>query len=261
MSRTIVLSVIWGFGASVCCAQGPEYRWQPVSGCTTFINNQGSPGVPSECFIEGVLTEDVEVPLEVDMSDWGDAAGAPELRTYQVTIDGDVQGRYSHPLGEDTTIRWRTRAYDPLVYLHAPYPVGTYNGYTRTLAYVTVRNVRRVNFALYRMPVDHFLQANGEDWWRYWDDYRGSGHNLIREWTLNVNPPLNQRRTYGTNLAEDEEDTTVAFERVLCSSDEKGFPASMSSESSMSSAASSGAMVPTVTMSHSRIAFQQKVIA
>jgi uncharacterized protein YfaS (alpha-2-macroglobulin family) len=73
------------------------------------------------------------------------------------------------------------------------------------LAYVTVRNVSRVNFALYRMPVDHFLQANGEDWWGYWDDYRGSGENIIREWTLDVNPPLNQRRTYGTNLAEGEE--------------------------------------------------------
>jgi uncharacterized protein YfaS (alpha-2-macroglobulin family) len=124
---------------------------------------------------------------------------------YQVTIDGDVQGRYGHPLGEDTAIRWRTRAYDPLVYLHAPYPVGTYNGYTRTLAYVTVRNVNRVNFALYRMPVDHFLRANGEDWWDYWDEYRGSRDDLIREWTLNVDPPLNQRRTYSTNLTEDEE--------------------------------------------------------
>jgi uncharacterized protein YfaS (alpha-2-macroglobulin family) len=124
---------------------------------------------------------------------------------YQVIIDGDVQGRYGHPLGEDRAIRWRTRAYDPLVYLHAPYPVGTYNGYTRTLAYVTVRNVNRVNFALYRMPVNHFLQANGEDWWAYWDEYRGIEDDLVREWTLEVNPPLNQRRTYGTNLAEDEE--------------------------------------------------------
>jgi len=123
---------------------------------------------------------------------------------YEVTINDDVRGRYGHPLEQDTTIRWRTRAQDPLVYLHAPYPVGTYNGYTRTLAYVTIRNVGRVNFALYRMPTDHFLRANGEDWWRYWDEYRGSGENLVREWSLDANPPLNQRRTYGTNLAGDE---------------------------------------------------------
>ncbi len=122
---------------------------------------------------------------------------------YAVTLSGDVQGRYGHKVGQDTTIRWRTRARDPLIYLHAPYHVGTYNAYTQTLAYVTVRNVSQVNFALYRMPMDDFLRTNGEDWWRHWDNYRGDEENLIRQWSLDVKPPLNQRRIYGTNLAGD----------------------------------------------------------
>jgi uncharacterized protein YfaS (alpha-2-macroglobulin family) len=124
---------------------------------------------------------------------------------YEVTISGDVQGRYGHELAEDTTVRWRTRAYDPLVYLHAPNPAGTYNSYTSTLAYVTVRNVGQVDFALYRMGLDDFLRATGEDWWRYWESYRGKPEDLIREWTLDVDPPLNQRRVAGTSLSSTEE--------------------------------------------------------
>ncbi len=126
---------------------------------------------------------------------------------YAVTIGGGVQGRYGHPLGEDTTIRWTTRAYDPWVYLHAPHPVGTYNAYTKTVAYVSARNVSRVNFSLYRMSLNDFLRVNGEDWWSYWDGYWGDDELLIREWTLDVSPPLNQSRVYGTNLAGDETGT------------------------------------------------------
>jgi uncharacterized protein YfaS (alpha-2-macroglobulin family) len=124
---------------------------------------------------------------------------------YEVTISGDVQGRYGQPLGADATIHWRTRAYEPLVYLHTPYPVGTYAAYTQTVAYVTVRNVSRVNFALYRMPLDDFLRANSREGWDYWDTYRGDGPKLVREWTLDVNPPLNQRRIHGVNLSGEEE--------------------------------------------------------
>ncbi len=122
--------------------------------------------------------------------------------SYEVTLSGDIAGRYGHKLGQDTTIRWRTRARDPFVYLHAPGRVGTYSAYTQTVAYVTVRNLSRVNFALYRMPVGDFLTVNGDNWWRYWDDYRGTEANLVRRWSLDVSPPLNERTIYGTNLAE-----------------------------------------------------------
>ncbi len=124
---------------------------------------------------------------------------------YEVTLSRDIRGRYGQKLGHDTTIRWSTRAADPVVYLHAPYRVGTYNAYTQTMAYVTVRNVNRVNFALYRMPLNDFLRANGEDWWDYWDGYRGYEDTLIRRWSLDVEPPLNENRIYGTNLAGDDE--------------------------------------------------------
>jgi len=122
---------------------------------------------------------------------------------YAVTISGDVRGRYGHELGADRTVRWRTRALDPLVYLHSPGRIVTYNGYTETLAYVTVRNVGQVSFALYRMPSEDFLRANGNDegTWDYWNTYSGDGENLVRRWTLDVNPPLNQSRIYRTRLS------------------------------------------------------------
>jgi alpha-2-macroglobulin len=124
---------------------------------------------------------------------------------YEVTISGAVRGRYGHELGEDTTVRWRTRAYDPMVYLHSMGRIVTYNAYTRTLAMVTVRNVEDVHFSLYRMPLDDFLRATGSNSWNFWKNYNGRKEHLVREWTMDVNPPLNQRSLYGTKLAERED--------------------------------------------------------
>jgi len=120
---------------------------------------------------------------------------------YEVTIGGDVRGRYGHELGESTTIRWRTRAYNPLLYLHSPGKVSTYNAYTETLAYVTVRNLGRIEFALYRMPLEDFLQANSS--WNYWKEYSPAAEHLVRQWTMDVAPLLNKRAIYGTRLSED----------------------------------------------------------
>jgi uncharacterized protein YfaS (alpha-2-macroglobulin family) len=119
---------------------------------------------------------------------------------YEVTIDGDVQGRYGHKLGEDTTIRWHTKSLSPFAYLHTRGQVTAYNAYTETVAYVTVRNLAQVSFALYEMPKGDFIRAYDD--WDYWDKYRGSSVNLVRQWTLDVNPVLDQRAIYGTRLSE-----------------------------------------------------------
>ena len=124
---------------------------------------------------------------------------------YEVIISGDMRGRYGHELGEDTTVRWHTRAYDPIVYLHNVGQVVTYDAYTETLAFVTVRNVGQIEFSLYRMPVADFMRANGRNSWDYWKNYNGSADNLVRQWTLDTNPLLNKRAIYGTRLAESED--------------------------------------------------------
>ena len=120
---------------------------------------------------------------------------------YKVIIGSGLRGRYGHPLEKGATVRWRTRAYDPFVRLNTPDPLGTYSAYTSTMVYVTARNLARVNMALYRMPADDFLRLNSRDWWGYWESYRGRKENLIREWSVEVSPPLNESRIYGTNLS------------------------------------------------------------
>jgi len=122
---------------------------------------------------------------------------------YEVTLSRDIQGRYGQKLGQDTTIRWHTRAADPMIYLHRAGRISTYNAYTQTVTYVTVRNLSRIRFALYRMPLNDFLRANGENWWGYWDGYIGDEENLIRRWSLEVEPPLNENVIYKTDLAGD----------------------------------------------------------
>ena len=120
---------------------------------------------------------------------------------YEVTFSPKIRGRYGHELGEKVTIRWRTRAADPYLYVYAPYRIGTYLSYTPTVAYVNVRNVSKVDFALYRMPLEDFLRANGSEYWEYWNDYTGNKRDLVRRWSLKVSPKLNQNLVYGTNLA------------------------------------------------------------
>lgn len=120
---------------------------------------------------------------------------------YEVVLGRNIEGRDGQKLGRNTTIKWRTRAADPSVYLYAPYQVGTYLAYTPTVAYVNVRNVSRVDFALYRMPLEDFVQATGENRWEYWGEYTGSRKNRLRAWSLDVAPELNSNLIYGTNLA------------------------------------------------------------
>jgi uncharacterized protein YfaS (alpha-2-macroglobulin family) len=119
---------------------------------------------------------------------------------YAVTISGDVQGRYGHALGEDVTVRWHTKSLGPMAYPNTIGTVGTYNAYSETVAYVTVRNVGRVDLRLYRMSAGDFIKANEQ--WEYWDGYRGQEENLIRQWSMDVAPLLDKRAIYGTRLSE-----------------------------------------------------------
>ena len=124
---------------------------------------------------------------------------------YQVVLRRDIEGRDGQKLGKDTVIRWRTRAADPNLYLYAPYKIGTFLAYTPTVAHVLVRNVSRVDFALYRMPLKDFRQATGEDSWEYWDNYAGKPRELLRTWSLDVDAALNSNVIYATNLAGEKD--------------------------------------------------------
>ncbi|HDD24905.1 MAG TPA: hypothetical protein ENF52_05670, partial [Chloroflexi bacterium] len=122
---------------------------------------------------------------------------------YAVTLSGEIRDRYGHPLGEDTTIHWSTRGYRPMVDLTVPGRTGTYNAYTSTHVALTVRNLGLVHFALYRMSLDDFLATNGEDQWSAWKKYHGDWEQLIRQWSQEVSPPVNQSRIYSLELTNE----------------------------------------------------------
>ena len=121
---------------------------------------------------------------------------------YAITLGPDVEGRYGQPLDVPTQILWETRAEQPQVFLHSPGRIATYNAYTETVAYVSVRNVGRVNFGLYELDVDDFVELNGTNWWEAWDRYRGSPDDLIAEWELNTTPELNDTLIYRVPIGE-----------------------------------------------------------
>ena len=85
-------------GLLAVSAYGQELRWQPVSSSGTFSidNNMGTPGTPSEILIPA---GGVTVTLELKVSGWGEAPGAPLLGAYQGTLDSAAS--YSNGVGAD----------------------------------------------------------------------------------------------------------------------------------------------------------------
>lgn len=119
---------------------------------------------------------------------------------YRVTLGPDIEGRYGQQLGKTTTIAWETAAAAPLIYMHSPGRIATYNAYTDTLTYLTVRNLNAVDFALYRLPLDDFVELNGNNWWDAWDRYVPSEDNLISDWQLENAADLDASVIYRVDL-------------------------------------------------------------
>jgi uncharacterized protein YfaS (alpha-2-macroglobulin family) len=122
---------------------------------------------------------------------------------YKATFGADIEGRYGQQLGAAQTITWTTGALPPLVYLHSPGRIATYDAYTQTVAYVTVRNASQVDFELYRLPKGDFISLNGTAWYDVWDKYQPVTDNLISAWQLETKPKLNDNALYRVDLAQE----------------------------------------------------------
>ncbi|MFZ5916940.1 MAG: Ig-like domain-containing protein [Chloroflexota bacterium] len=118
--------------------------------------------------------------------------GRGPSRAYTITLGADLTGRYGHKLNNPYTFGFTTRELDALIYSLAPGNVGTYNAYTTTLAYVAHRNVSEITFSLYTLGQRDFLRLNGWDSWQVWDGFEPDLTNLVREWTIALDAPLNQ---------------------------------------------------------------------
>jgi hypothetical protein len=121
---------------------------------------------------------------------------------YTVTLGASIEGRYGQKLGQSTRVAWTTAALPALLYLHSPGRLATYNAYTDTVAYVSVRNLSQVDFSLYRLPLDDFITLNSSNWWEAWDQYVPDKANLISQWQLNSKAELNSSVIYGLDLGQ-----------------------------------------------------------
>ncbi|MBN1955115.1 MAG: Ig-like domain-containing protein [Anaerolineae bacterium] len=123
---------------------------------------------------------------------------------YEVRLAGGMADPYGNAIEAGRTIRFTTEPLEPLAYLATPGNVGTYNGYTATQVYVYHRNVSQVNLALYRLTWSEFTQLTGPRRWEYWDDFAPrSQSEIIRDWSIAVEAPLNEGAYLRVQLAED----------------------------------------------------------
>ncbi|MBC7264998.1 MAG: Ig-like domain-containing protein [Chloroflexi bacterium] len=117
--------------------------------------------------------------------------GAQPSTSYTISIGKGMKGRYGHNLDKDYTIRFTTRELYPSAYLMGPDRIGTFNAYTTTVVYASYVNVTELNLSLYRLNRATFVALTGQDWWERWDTFKPYSGNLVRQWTEEVEAPLN----------------------------------------------------------------------
>lgn len=134
---------------------------------------------------------------------------ARENRAYTATLTTDVTGRYGQPLADPVTINWQTLRRSPYVNLVSP-AIGLYNGYqNETYIYMTVRNLNRVRFELYTLPVDDFLVLSRDSFrgWsgddgQSWQDYQPEAANRLGEWQQTTDPETFVNYVYKVDVSQ-----------------------------------------------------------
>jgi len=124
--------------------------------------------------------------------------------SYTFTFGAGIADPYGNTLGEEKVVRFTTRDLDPSAYFSNPANVGTYNAYTETIVYVSYRNVSRLDFGLYRLDREDFINLNGSESWRYWDEFSPDPASLVRQWSEDADTPLNQMGLLSTKVASEE---------------------------------------------------------
>ncbi|MBL7183244.1 MAG: Ig-like domain-containing protein [Anaerolineae bacterium] len=123
--------------------------------------------------------------------------GAQPSTDYEVRIEPGIADPYGNEIEEGRMVRFRTAALDPDYRLHVPDLVGTYNAYDPARLYVSYVNLNRINLSLYRLDADAILQPV----YRLIEDLPAES-NLIRQWELPLEAPLNERSYAPIDLAE-----------------------------------------------------------
>lgn len=130
-----------------------------------------------------------------------------ENQVYTVTLGADIESRDGAPLGEPVVITWQTLRQSPYVYIVSP-KIGVYNGYNNeTYVYMTVRNVSRVNFELYRLSVDDFRQLSRQSsrGWTGgydWTQFQPGTADLLGAWSQETSPETFVNYVYKVDVSQ-----------------------------------------------------------
>ncbi len=123
--------------------------------------------------------------------------GAQPSSDYVVRIGPNIADPYGNTTGQEMTVRFRTAALDPTVWLHVPGRVGTYSTYEPAQMVVAHLNINRLTLSLYRLTVEEYFEAR-ENWY----DYSPPPKSRIRRWTVAVTASLNEVRYTPVELLE-----------------------------------------------------------
>ncbi len=121
--------------------------------------------------------------------------GVQPSSDYVVRIGPDIADPYGNTTGQSMTVRFRTAPLDPQASLHVPGMVGTYSAYEPARLFAAYLNTDRLDLTLYRLTRDEYFQAV-----RNWYDLNPT--TLLRQWSLAVDAPLDERRYAQIDLDE-----------------------------------------------------------
>jgi len=122
---------------------------------------------------------------------------------YTVTIKAESRSRYGDPLGQDVVVRFTSAPLDPQLWLETRGDMGFYDAGQTSVIFATYTNVPKINFKLYQIGRDDLIRLTGEDRWQYWEKYSPPEANLVREWTVTTDAPLDVTRRISTTLTAD----------------------------------------------------------
>ncbi|GAF72643.1 unnamed protein product, partial [marine sediment metagenome] len=121
---------------------------------------------------------------------------------HTVTLGAGIRGRHGHPVDGPTSFSFTTAALSPMVSLHVPGRVGSYDAYVQTVVYAAHRNITALKYSLYEMDEPTLMELIGENSWQVWDKFLPNESTLLLRWTEPVSSTLNAYLVTPTAVAQ-----------------------------------------------------------
>jgi uncharacterized protein YfaS (alpha-2-macroglobulin family) len=126
--------------------------------------------------------------------------GAQPSTDYTVVIKDGIADPYGNTIPAGRTVKFRTAPLPPNFHLRIPEPVGTYDATQPARIFVGHINLSRLDFRLYQLEPAELAKP----YWS-WYDQPPRPDQLLREWRVNLEAPLNKQTFTAIDLASSPE--------------------------------------------------------